>query len=336
MGIYFYGWRYDSNEDSANSNVSLLDRCFVSGCQGHAFYFRGSDANASSLRNCSAQSNWGWGFYDNSQYGQHFHGCHAATNGMGAYYLNDSADGTVLGCYAEQDQGASFAGIDTVVVGGTGGNWKGRGLILLRSSRIFPRMRFQLGPDRTMDYHIGNPNNDQFLSSVTYDGRLLEAVSRLDNDIVHYVSTQGYITRRVVAQDLKGTGMQQFERGMLLGNTSAKRRIVTAANIASLPSGTYEPGDVIFDSSGTVFAWVPSTAFGVQTRAWTTNQNWHVGEVHVNGANAYVVSAVSNGLNGRTGCTEPTWDDSVIVDNQVTWTLWGSSTPSVRTVEFTP
>jgi hypothetical protein len=114
----------DPNSTSAYGNVSLsqIHRCTIQGCY-HGVELQGADANICTVAFSSANGNRGYGYYDNSQFGNLWLGLHSALNTLGNYHTDPSqasAHPTLVHCYSEGGGPACTFGPGTLRVGG---NW---------------------------------------------------------------------------------------------------------------------------------------------------------------------------------------------------------------------
>ena len=85
-----------------NCNISTLNRCRVSSCGRHGLYAQGGDANQCLIIALDAFNNEGYGIFDSSFLGNHYLGCHTASNQLGGTLCDGTAQyGTLFGCYSE-------------------------------------------------------------------------------------------------------------------------------------------------------------------------------------------------------------------------------------------
>lgn len=110
------------SRDNTNVNSWRLDNLRIDNCTSHGVFVEGPDSNAGVAINVDSSSNGGWGVWDSSFLGCHWFGCHAQSNGLGAYQADGSASATMfLGCYSEGGQPPSRITGTALVIGGTHG-----------------------------------------------------------------------------------------------------------------------------------------------------------------------------------------------------------------------
>jgi hypothetical protein len=114
----------DPNTSSIYGNASSTQiyRTWVQNNGGDGFHIQGADASICTVLGCSAVSNGGYGFNDNSFFGNLWIGCHAAGNSLGAYHSDPSeasAHPTFLHCYEEGSQPQSTFSSNTLIIGGS-------------------------------------------------------------------------------------------------------------------------------------------------------------------------------------------------------------------------
>lgn len=110
------------------SNKQDISHSFVSNCEaiqcgGDGFLFRGGDANAITVLNCSARDNKGWGFNDQSFLGNYFFGAMGHANDKGHYKSGDKDNNANVrtvwaACYGEGGSPKSYAAGASKIFGG--------------------------------------------------------------------------------------------------------------------------------------------------------------------------------------------------------------------------
>lgn len=293
-----------------NANLSVLNRVQISSCTGHGLFVDGSDANACNISSLHVAGCGGWGVLDESLLGSSYTAPHASANKLGAYYANA---GSFFHPYSESGvQKTSYFGVNVTVSGGThGATPEGPSTLVGRSAKWL-----QLGPS-THQTIFGHHQPAYANLLRRYEGTAHRFHKReFQGAIEDYASHTGYAAKRHHGQNLRGYGLIEFPRGVLLSPTV---RLV-AVNPSNWPAGTYAPTDFVIDS--TTGERIAITApFGVGP-ARVPNAVYRVGDVVTQGAEAFVCSATAAPLGSRCANAPMTIADAT-VDGGVTWALWG-------------
>ncbi len=128
-GVICDGWgRHGFNVDSSaggNANSSAFYNCRAVSNAVNGFFTKGTNSNAMTFVSCDASSNGASGFLENSFLGNHYLGCHTASNVTRGYDMTGVGGvnaSSFTGCYSESGQPASvFLGSQVIVLGGTHG-----------------------------------------------------------------------------------------------------------------------------------------------------------------------------------------------------------------------
>jgi hypothetical protein len=302
-------------------NIANLCRVYDLECSqhtGHGIFVDGSDANAGLYAAVNVVGNSGWGVLDESLLGNRYDAPHASANNHGAYRIDSAASRAVLSyAYAESGlQKSSILSAGVTVIGGPdGAPWQGTGTVIRGDRQTW--MRVGRTHQTTIGHHLDT--NDRYLAR--YDspthrhGRIAQG-TRIDD----YAGTEAYVTSRWHGPHLRGYGLAEYPRGVLIDGV-----MVRAVDPASPPPGTYAPGDLCLDKTGGP-ARTPSERFGIGV-AWRSLWIYRVGDVIAPGdGHAYVCSATASPFGSRGGVTEPVWA-ATVVDGGVTWTRWGPDSP---------
>jgi hypothetical protein len=302
-------------------NIASLCRIYDLECSqntGHGLFVDGSDANAGLYAAVNVVGNGGWGVLDESLLGNRYDAPHASANALGGYRIDSSASRAVLSyAYVEGGiQKSSILGPGVIVIGGaTGAPWTGQGTVIRGDRQTW--LRVGRTHQTTIGHHIDA--YDSYLArydSPTHRHRRRAAGTHIDD----YAGTESYVTSRWHGPHLRGYGLAEFPRGVLLDGV-----MLRAVDPASPPPGTYAPGDLCVDKTGGP-ARTPSEPFGIGV-AWRSLWIYRVGDVVAPGdGHAYVCSATVSPFGSRGGSAEPVWA-STVVDGDVTWTRWGPDSP---------
>ncbi|MHB8490624.1 MAG: hypothetical protein ACYDA6_00195 [Solirubrobacteraceae bacterium] len=107
------GFHYQGAVPNTNASRARLKGCRAYNNGGDGFHLTGNDCNAGTVETCTAESNTGYGFWDNSFLGNTYIQPHAQGNGLGGYsigVINGACACTVINGYSEGDQPASHLG----------------------------------------------------------------------------------------------------------------------------------------------------------------------------------------------------------------------------------
>ena len=243
--------------------------CALNGSDG--LYVEGRDANAGSAINVNCSINGGYGIYDNSFLGNTYVGCHVDNNTLGAYKTTGSVAANVfIGCYAEPTQGIkSISSLisPTVVIGGVmaadDAVSAGSTAFVLGAGNSYrkPLRQFNSSGATLVTSALGE--NDTSLTAFTW-GCSPEAENawklKFDNPskawkIQYANSTEfepvRYINSTAALYTVKGLTGPVFQNGYGVRNLAdtvgaAKVRLL---DTAAPTSGTYEVGDIVYNSA---------------------------------------------------------------------------------------
>jgi hypothetical protein len=330
-GHAIWGW-----EHASHTNV---EKCYSNKNWGHGFYVSsGDDANDCVWYRCSAVGNGGWGIYDSGALGNHMYGCHVSANLTGAYFVEDNnAYSTIIGCYSEGGQPPSKTNRMAVVVGGDHGAGftdDTTGLLLLHRRSVSPfRITDRVKPDGPYkDLNInkhyaidfgegsGSPSKNigllgfsSIFEALAHHISFLREEPREGQDrpflrLRFWTGKSGVNAESMewAQGDIRGPGIIAFPQGFLLRPerrraTRQLERKVAGWNGPYPPQtpGTYEPGDVMVDLSGTNYFYFPRSPFG-RAGEWRANKAYQIGNVvrpsgTEEGADVYVVKAFYDG-----------------------------------------
>lgn len=293
-----------------NANLSVLNRVQISNCTGHGLFIDGSDANACAITSLHVVGCGGWGVLDESLLGSTYTAPHTSANKLGAYYANA---GSFFHPYSESGvQETSYFGANVHVAGGTHGAVpEGPSSLVGRGAKWL-----QLGPS-THQTVFGHHQPAYANLLRRYEGADHRFHKREhQGKIEDYASHTGYAAKRHHGQNLRGYGLIEFPRGVLLSPTV---RLV-AVDPSNWPAGTYAPSDFVIDST-TGDRIDIAAPFGVGP-ARMPNAVYRVGDVVTQGSDAFVCSATSAVLGSRCVNASMTIADGT-ADGGVTWTFWG-------------
>lgn len=301
--------------------IASLSRIYdleCSQCTGHGLFIDGSDANVGVFTAVNCVGNLGWGVLDESLLGNRYDTPHTSANGLGAYRIDSTASRAVLDCaYSEGGlQKSSILSAGVIVSGGAeGAPWQGTGTVLRGDRQTWLRV------GRTHQTTIGHHLDAYDRLLCRYDspnlrqGRVANG-TRIDD----YAGTEAYVTQRWHGPHLRGYGLAEYPRGVLLDGV-----LVRAIDPALPPVGTYAPGDLLLDKTGGLPR-TPSERFGIGV-PWRSSWTYRVGDVVSPGDGfAYVCTATMSPFGSRGGSVEPVWATTTL-DADVTWSRWGPDSP---------
>lgn len=299
---------------SQNANQCKMDQVRITGCTGHGVFVDGSDANASILSGIDVVGCDGWGVLDESLLGNTWVGPHVSANQLGAYSINA---GSLLHPYSEAGvQETSFFGANVSVLGGTHGAFPGGPASRVGRSKLW----MQMGPSshRTLfGHHV--PAYASLLRR--YEGADFRVHRREHNGAIEdYASNAAYVARSHHGAHIRGWGLIEFPRGILLGPNTR----LLVVDPQAWPPGSYAPSDVVLDAA-TGDRIEITAPFGIGPDR-TPNYVYRVGDVVTQGGAAFVCSATEQSLGSRCAPASMQLVDG-LQDGGVTWALWGADFP---------
>jgi hypothetical protein len=362
-------WIYGDPSGSAHGHVdSNTDLWFSQNCSfynnlGHGFHVQGGAANAGNAIANSCGNSGKYGFFDESDLGNLYTGCHTENNSAGSYKATGTNGPCVFtNCYAEGGQLALTTGAGHVFVGGEitfdsadSSMYIGRGFI--RNGAI---MTAGDGVARGKRLDIATqPGNMQFLDFVIDNGvNARDIVVQADGgggwtaarDLLCWYNTDGAcIAIPFGGAEMKDVGLA-VGRGLQIGLLDTLNiRIYT--DPAKLIDGSYwlrgweqrSSNPAVGNSAYTTVC----TRTGRAVDVWKPSHSYTAGDfVHTiaNNTSATDAQIGSHGLyftcvtTGTSGLSEPNWNDSagngVVTDNTAQWQygdqyipIWASTTP---------
>lgn len=300
------------------ASLSRLSDLECSQCTGHGLFVDGSDANSGRFSAVNCVGNGGWGVLDESLLGNAYEAPHTSANVLGGYRIDSASSRAVL-VYAYSEGGLQKSSIlsagVTVIGGPEGAPWQGTGTVMRGDRQTW--MRVGRTHQTTIGHHLDT--YDRYLAR--YDspthrhGRIAQG-TRIED----YAGTEAIVTQRWHGPHLRGYGLAEYPRGVLLDGV-----LVRAVDPSAPPIGTYAPGDLCLDKTGGP-ARTPSERFGIGV-PWRSAWVYRVGDVVAPGdGHAYVCSATASPFGSRGGDVEPTWSETT-TDGAVAWTRWGPDSP---------
>lgn len=265
-----------------NANLWYLNdvHCLQNGSDG--LYVDGADANAGLALKVNSSNNGGYGIVDSSFLGNTYIGCHTDSNTLGSIVTDDAnAQSVFIGCYAETGEASLVS--PTIMIGGlnsSSARVSAASTAFVLGGGAAVRKPFTYIDNRgatTIGSTLGR--NDTSMSAMTF-GATTESASldawkfKFDNVnnawYLQYANSASFEPVRYVNSSAslytnKGLTGPVFQNGYGVRNVgdaagTAKARLL---GTAAPTSGTYEVGDIVYNSApaaGGFVGWVCTTA----------------------------------------------------------------------------
>jgi hypothetical protein len=270
-GVRIYATIGGGGEIEGNANLWKIDNMYCALNGSHGLYVAGADGNAGLANSVNCSINGGYGIFDESFLGNTYVACHVDNNSLGAYKTTGGVSyNTFIGCYTEPTQGIksiSSLVFPTVVFGGT---MAGDDVITVASTAFIlgagnsyrrPIRQYNSSGASLVTSALGE--NDTTLTAFTWGcSPEPENAWKLKFDNTNYAwkiqfanSTSfepiRYINSTSTLYTGKGLTGPVFQNGYGVRNATdaggvAKVRLL---GTAAPSSGTYEVGDIVYNSA---------------------------------------------------------------------------------------
>lgn len=265
-----------------NANLWYLNdvHCLLNG--GDGLYVDGLDANAGLALKVNCSNNLGWGINDSSFLGNTYIGCHTDSNTLGPISTDDpNAQNVFIGCYAET--GLASVVSPTIIIGGLGSAEArispASTAFVMGGGGAYRKPILYINQKGAVNIGAAVGQNDSSMSAFTF-GSATESATfdawkfKCDNTnnawFLQFANSASfepirYLNSASTLYTNKGLSGPVFQNGFGVRNTgdaagTAKARLLgTAAPV----SGTYEVGDIVYNSaptSGGYIGWVCTVA----------------------------------------------------------------------------
>jgi len=284
-GFKRYGFRIYNTIGGGGSiegdgNQWLLDNCKAIYNGDYGFYVNGDDSNTGVANKCFAQLNGTYGFYDNSLIGNTYIGCDTAGNTTGSFYSDRASSAvSIIGLW-EDGAGTSVLGSNVTSIGGNGGKISSAsaGFHMASGVALNAPYKYQNATGaQTIGSFLGYKDTSMtaYAWGATSESAGLNAWTLKFDTTYNVWYTQyansssfqpiAYPNSTSALYTNKGFTGAIFQNGYAVKNagTAYSSSLVRLLGTAAPVSGTYQQGDIVYNSaptSGTYIGWVCTVA----------------------------------------------------------------------------
>jgi len=284
-GFKRYGFRIYNTIGGGGSTEGDANGWQLNNCKAilngdHGFYVNGNDSNVGIAIKCFGQTNGNYGFYDQSLIGNTYIGCDTAGNTSGSFYSNLASSAvTIIGLW-EDGAGESILGSNVTAIGGNVGRISSSSAGFGMANGIAQNAPYKyLNADGAQNVGSTLGVNDTTLAvtswgaadenaaldswkliyDTTYKGWTIQFAASTSFQPIHYPnSTSALYTNKAFTGSV-------FQNGYAVKNagTAYSSALVRMLGTAAPTTGTYQVGDIFYNSSPTAggyIGWVCTTA----------------------------------------------------------------------------